>query len=343
MSLLEVRDVSKKFRRQSFPAVDGVSFSLQEAEILALVGASGSGKTTILRMLAGLERPDSGELSLGGKVIASEGYEVAAEKRGVGMVFQNHALFPHLTVEKNVRFGLGKISKEERRSLVEELLGMVGLEGKERRFPHELSGGERQRVALARALAPRPKLLLMDEPFSSLDMRLRQSVRDETREILRRRGTAAVFVTHDTEDALAIADRIVVMRDGRVQQEGAPQEIYHAAANPYVASFFGSCNFLPFHRLSALDAARVSCHFGPPGKSFGRTGMWVRPEHLLLGKAEDGAPGLIAEVDRVSFAGSHQKVFLKCDDGLPIEVRHQGGFLVEKGQKWKIVPRGSKI
>jgi len=338
MSLLEVKGISKKYPRGDSPALDGVSFSLEGNRILALVGASGSGKTTMLRILAGLEKPDAGEVMLGGKVIANCSGGLAAEARGIGMVFQNHALFPHLTVEKNVLFGVRKMADVAKRELLSELLELVGLPGMAKRFPHELSGGERQRVALARALAPAPRLLLLDEPFSSLDLRLRQAVRDETREILRKRETAAVFVTHDTEDSLAVADRIVVMKEGRVQQAGAPQEVYHAPVNPYVASFFGSCNFLPFHLLGMLERARVSCHVGPTGMAGGESGLWIRPEDLMLEKPVDGADVLCGEVERVSFAGNCQRVFLKCPGDLSVEVRHQRGFAIEVGQVWGIVP-----
>lgn len=337
MSLLEVHGISKTYRRGDAAALAEVSFCLEERHVLALVGASGSGKTTMLRILAGLEMPDAGEVRLDGRMIAGAGSGVAAERRGIGMVFQNHALFPHLTVEKNVLFGVRKMAKPEKGRLLAELLELVGLPGMAQRYPHELSGGERQRVALARALAPGPQLLLLDEPFSSLDMRLKQAVRDETREILRARGTAAVFVTHDTEDSLAVADRIVVMQEGRVQQVGAPQEVYFAPANPYVAKFFGSCNFLPFHLLGSLERARVSCHVGPPGGAGGERGLWIRPEHLWLEKPT-AAGGLSGEVERVSFAGSYQRVFLKCAGDLSIEVSHTQGFPIEKGQVWGIIP-----
>ncbi len=335
MSLLEVKGISKTYRRGDFPALAEVNFCLDEKSILALVGASGSGKTTMLRILAGLETPDAGEVILDGRVIAGVGDCVAAEKRGIGMVFQNHALFPHLTVEKNVLFGVRKMPRSEKVQLLSELLELVGLPGMARRFPHELSGGERQRVALARALAPDPQLLLLDEPFSSLDMRLKQTVRDETREILRARGTAAVFVTHDTEDSLAVADSIVVMKEGRVQQAGAPQEVYYAPVNPYVAKFFGRCNFLPFHLLGSLERARVSCHVWSRGDGDGGRGLWIRPEHLSLEKPEGG---LLGKVERVSFAGSCQRVFLKCAGDLTVEVSHSQSFPVEEGQVWSIVP-----
>lgn len=345
MNLLEVKNVNKTYRRGDAPAVKGVSFDVSEGRILALVGESGSGKTTMLRILAGLESVDSGQVWLDGKVIAEKGGGVAPEKRGIGLVFQHHALFPHLTVERNVLFGVRHLAKNERLSILDDLLDLVGLKGFEARFPHELSGGERQRVALARALAPNPKLLLMDEPFSSLDARLRCAVRDETRAILKKRGTTVVFVTHDTGDALAVADGIVVLRGGVVQQIGAPPEVYHAPANAYVASFFGTCNFLPFHSLGQASGARVTCHVGPPRERGGEdTGLWVRPEDLELVKPRDG--GLIGEIERVSFGGGYLDVTLRCerDNGSPVlvEVRHHAPFMVAVGEKWEVVAKAGR-
>lgn len=345
MNLLEVKAVTKNYRRGDIPAVKGVSFDLSEGKILALVGESGSGKTTLLRMLAGLESVDSGEVRLDGEVIATAGGGVPPEKRGIGMVFQHHALFPHLNVEKNVLFGVRKLPKSEKENILVEMIDLVGLSGFEKRFPHELSGGERQRVALARALAPNPRLLLMDEPFSSLDARLRYAVRDETREMLKRRGTTVVFVTHDTGDALAVADGIVVLRKGEVQQIGAPPEVYHAPANAYVASFFGSCNFLPFHSLGQAGGARVTCHIGPPRESGGEdAGLWVRPEDLELVKPRAG--GLIGVVERVSFGGGYLDVTLRCQrDGanaIGVEVRHHAPFMVTVGERWEVVAKAGR-
>lgn len=339
MKLLEVRNVEKRYRRGDEAAVKGVSFDVNEGKILALVGESGSGKTTMLRILAGLEKMDAGEILLDGETVAEPGGGLAPEKRGIGLVFQHHALFPHLTVRENVLFGLRKRPAAERERIFAELMELVGLEGFGKRFPHELSGGERQRVALARALAPNPRLLLMDEPFSSLDARLRHAVRDETRAILKKRGTTAVFVTHDTGDALAVADGIVVLRKGVVQQTGAPPEVYHAPANAYVASFFGTCNFLPFNSLGQPGGARVTCHIGPPGIGSEESGLWVRPEDLELVKP--GVGGLSGMVETVSFGGGYQDVTLRCgkDATLKVEVRHHAPFMVGVGEKWEVVAK----
>src|SRR5690606_26241693 len=207
-------------------AVQDVSFDLVEGGLLGLLGESGSGKTTLLRLLAGLEEPDAGTIELDGRMVSDARTVVPPEKRGIGFVFQHHALFPHLTVTQNVAFGLRGRPRAEIAETVRSLLELVGLPGFGARYPHELSGAERQRIALARALAPRPRLILLDEPFSSLDAGLRQSMREETRTILRARGTTAVFVTHDTADALSVADTVAVLRHGTLRQLDTPRRVY---------------------------------------------------------------------------------------------------------------------
>jgi iron(III) transport system ATP-binding protein len=341
MSLLEVNALSKTYRGNATPAVAAASFGVSEGSLLALVGESGSGKTTLLRMLAGLEQPDQGTISLDGQMLFESGRSVAPEKRGIGMVFQHHALFPHLTVGKNIAFGLKKLPRPQRRERIDSLLELIDLPGFEERYPHELSGGERQRVALARALAPRPRLLLLDEPFSSLDARLRQTVRDETRAMLRKHGTTAIFVTHDTGDALTIADRIVVLRDGVIQQIGAPPEIYHSPANRYVASFFGTCNFLPFHSVRFTAGTRLMCHIGPTDQE---GGVWVRPEDLELTPAiQADGESLMGSVRTVSFCGTHLDVTLDCHCKIAgpfaVTVRHQGLANISPGEIWAVMPR----
>jgi iron(III) transport system ATP-binding protein len=343
MIRLSVRNLTKHYRRGDEPAVDAVSFDLPEGRLLALVGESGSGKSTLLRLIAGLERPDAGEILLDGAALSTPRAVVPPERRGIGLVFQNHALFPHLTVEKNIAFGLQHLPRGERPAVIEPLLELVGLARMGGRFPHELSGGERQRVALARALAPNPRVILLDEPFSSLDARLRHSVRDETQAILKQRGATALFVTHDTGDALSIADRIVVLKGGRVQQEGAPPEVYHAPANSYVASFFGTCNFLPIHSLPHPSGARIQCHVGPPSPSeHPGFGIWVRPEDLELTRPGENE-SLTGTITRIAFQGAYLDVTLQCRHGQqpPFEVlvRHHQPFTVNPGETWAITPR----
>ena len=349
--MLSLQNIGKTYRNSARPAVRDVSFAVIPGMILALVGESGSGKTTLLRLIAGLEKPDSGTITLDGQQLSSPGEVMEPEYRQIGLVFQHHALFPHLTVSRNLAFGIHRMPAPKQQELISGLLTLTRLQGLENRFPHELSGGERQRVALARALAPNPRLLLLDEPFSSLDARLRQTVRDDTRTILKARGATAVIVTHDTADALAIADRIVVLKGGQIQQIGAPPEVYHAPANTYVASFFGNCNFLPFHSLDHPSGTRILCHVGPPNTSClntpyssGGSGLWVRPEDLELAHPQpDGRNGLCGKVTHVSFAGAHLDVSLVCQvpGNAPFEVivRHHGPASIRVGESWAIIPR----
>ncbi len=346
MIRLSTRNLTKRYRRSDRAAVEDVSFDLPKGKLLALVGESGSGKSTLLRLIAGLEHPDAGEIALDGALLSSPRGVTPPERRGIGLVFQNHALFPHLTVEKNIAFGLRQLPRGERTAAIMPLLELVGLSGMGARYPHELSGGERQRVALARALAPNPRVLLLDEPFSSLDARLRHSVRDETQQILKQRGATALLVTHDTGDALSIADRIVVLKQGRVQQVGAAPEVYYAPANSYVASFFGTCNFLPIRSLPHPSGARIHCHVGPPGPSEQPgIGVWVRPEDLELVRPS-GGEALAGTVTRIAFQGAYLDVTLHCQspDTAPFEVlvRHHQPFAVAPGETWAIAPKARR-
>jgi iron(III) transport system ATP-binding protein len=244
MTTLEVRNLVKKFHGSERSAVNDISFELGADEILALVGPSGCGKTTTLRLIAGLERADSGLIRLDERVVASDSVFVPPEQRGVGMVFQDHALFPHLTVFENVAFGLRGKTPSEVKSIAGEMLHLVGLLPLSRRYPHALSGGERQRVALARALAPRPVLLLMDEPFSSLDADLRTEVREHVRGILKSMRATVIFVTHDQDEALFMGDRLAVLNRGELEQIGTPEEIFHESNTRFVAEFMGDSDFL---------------------------------------------------------------------------------------------------
>lgn len=245
MITLEVRNLLKKFHGTSQSAVNDISFELEKDEILALVGPSGCGKTTTLRLIAGLEHPDAGTIRLNNRIVASDSVFVPPEQRGVGMVFQDHALFPHLNVYDNVAFGLRGKKPAEIRAIVGEMLHMVGLLSFSKRYLHELSGGERQRVALARALAPRPVLVLMDEPFSSLDADLRADVREHVRGILKSMQATVVFVTHEQEEALYMGDRLAVLQNGHLEQIGSPEEIFHDSRTRFVAEFMGDSDFLP--------------------------------------------------------------------------------------------------
>ena len=225
-------------------AVDDASFALEPGEILSILGPSGCGKTTLLRLIAGFEIPDAGEISIQGQMISGPLGHVPSDNRNVGMVFQEYALFPHMTVAQNVSFGLQRLPSQERGRRLAEVIELVRLTGLEDRYPHELSGGQQQRVALARTLAPHPVAVLLDEPFSNLDTGMRSQMRREVENILRENNIATVFVTHDREEAFAMADRIGVMIDGRLDQLDTPDVIYHSPATPFVAQLAGTCNFL---------------------------------------------------------------------------------------------------
>ena len=241
--VLTLRGVHKAFGQVT--AVAGVDLAVADHELVALVGPSGCGKSTLLRVVAGLAKADRGEVRISGDVVEDGVRRVEPEHRRTGLVFQEHALFPHLTVADNIAFGLRDVSRAERAARSDHWLNVIGLEQHGRRYPHELSGGERQRIALARALAPEPRLVLLDEPFASLDPTLRIRLRADIVAILRSTGTPALFVTHDQAEALSIGDRVAVMREGRIEQDGPPDDVYHRPVNRFVAGFIDETAFLP--------------------------------------------------------------------------------------------------
>jgi len=245
MLALELNALTKRYTPAAAPAVDDLSLSVAQGEMLSIIGPSGCGKTTLLRLVAGFERPEAGEVIIGGRRVAGPGLHLPPEQRQVGMVFQSYALFPHLSVAENVGYGLFGLRGEARGRQIRHSLRLVGLLDVQHRMPHELSGGQQQRVALARALAPNPAVVLLDEPFSNLDASLRRVMRDEVRAILRTTGATAVFVTHDQEEALFMGDRIAVLHQGRLEQAGAPEAIFHTPATRFVAEFMGNTDFLP--------------------------------------------------------------------------------------------------
>jgi len=302
--VVELDSVSKRYGAAGPEAVDDLSLTVLDDEILCLLGPSGCGKTTLLRLIAGFERPDSGTVTVAGSVVASQRVWVQPERRRIGFVFQDFALFPHLSVLDNVAFGLGKLPRESRRRTAAEVLDLVGLTVFQSRFPHQLSGGQQQRVALARALATEPHLLLLDEPFSNLDAALRGATRDEVRTILKRTGTTAIMVTHDQQEALSFADRVAVMRDGRLEQLGNPVEVYLHPHTAFVAGFLGRTNLL---RGTATGMVATTA-LGPvplAQSATGRVVLSLRPEHLAFGTtgvtvgqggAHVAAPGVGARV-----------------------------------------------
>jgi iron(III) transport system ATP-binding protein len=314
-------------------AVDGVDFAVRRGTILALLGPSGCGKTTILRLIAGFERPDRGEVELEGQRVAGPGVEVPPERRRVGMVFQDYALFPHLTVAANVAFGLPRTP--DRRARVEALLAQVGLAGLGHRWPHELSGGQQQRVALARALAPRPRVLLLDEPFSNLDAPLRARVRAEVRALLAEAGVTAIFVTHDREEALSLADEVGILAAGRLLQLAAPDVLYHWPASPAVATAVGDANFLD----GTAQGLTATCELGTvplAQPSEGPVRLLLRPEAVRL---EVDAAGSARVVGR-EFLGPDQVLHVRLPSGAILRVRLPADQPLGPGAQVAVWPRG---
>ena len=316
--LLEVDRLRKRFPHAEGPAVERVSLSLGEGELLALLGPSGCGKTTTLRMIGGFEHPDEGTITLAGRDIT----RLPPEQRGIGFVFQDYALFPHLNVLENVRFGLRDLARGKADQRAREMLKLVGLDDLENRKPHQLSGGQQQRVALARSLAVAPKLILLDEPFSNLDAKMRVETRQEVRKLLKSTGAAGILVTHDQEEALAMADRIAVMENGRVVQIGTPDEIYRNPATAFVASFIGRSNIL----TGTASGMNVQTAFGnlPLSRAAnGAVNLAVRPEQIML---EPDPAGPAAIVGR-EFRGHDQIYWVQEGERCMIVISGPGAHL----------------
>ncbi|MDP5241384.1 ABC transporter ATP-binding protein [Uliginosibacterium sp. 31-16] len=315
-SVLSARDLRLAYGAQE--VVRGLSFELAPGNIACLLGPSGCGKTTVLRAIAGFEHLLAGEIRFEGRLIGSAIEHAAPESRGIGMVFQDYALFPHLTVAGNVGFGLAKSARPAR---VAEMLELVGLAGEAHKYPHELSGGQQQRVALARALAPRPALVLLDEPFSNLDTEMRERLSLEVRDILKTAGTAAILVTHDQHEAFAMADEIGVMSEGRIQQWGSGWQLYHRPANRFVADFVGQGAIV---RGVVRDPATVEIELGRlnstvpveccHGSSVCEVDVLLRPDDIV----HDDASPLQAEVARKAFKGAEILYTLRLPSGAEV-------------------------
>ena len=302
--VLSVEALRKSFDGGRAYVVDRVTFDLREGEVCALVGQSGSGKSTLLRLIAGLEKADSGMIAIEGRTVVGDRQFVPPDKRRIGLVFQDYALFPHMTVAQNIAFGIHRDADRDQR--VESLLQLVSLEGYNRRYPHQLSGGEQQRVALARALAPQPAVLLLDEPFSNLDTNLKVQVRNELFRIIRATQVTCVFVTHDTSDAMEVADTIAVLHRGILEQVGTPRALFGGPRTPFIASLFGDINLLEPEDLSGLVA-------GP--------GVYgVRPNHIRI-VDESAENAISAHWIKSVFMGDHYKHYLRMNSGRRICVK----------------------
>jgi iron(III) transport system ATP-binding protein len=336
VSGLAITDLHKRF--DTHPVLTGVDLVVPPGSLTAILGRSGSGKTTLLRLLAGFDAPDRGSVRIGGRVVDSDGVNVKPERRRIGYVPQEGALFPHLTVAGNVGFGLRRAA---RRAEVADLLDLVGLADVAGRYPHQLSGGQQQRVAVARALAVKPEVVLMDEPFAALDAGLRASVRDDVRHILRRASTTAILVTHDQDEALSIADLVAVLRDGRIAQCGTPQDVYTRPVDGDLARFLGDANLL----TGVFDGELVETALGrlpagwhtEPMPTPCPVTILIRPEAIRLGPA--GARGVPGRVIRVDYHG-HDAVAHVQTDGALLIVRSSGDARPAPGAEVALSARG---
>lgn len=311
--LLEVKGISFSYQRTSI--IRDLSFSLEKGQIACILGPSGCGKTTVLRAIAGFERLQEGQILLQGSIVSRRGWTLKPEKRQVGMVFQDFALFPHLNVLQNIAFGLHRLDEKEKTQRVYELLETMDLTTLAKVYPHELSGGQQQRVALARALAPRPAVLLLDEPFSSLDVDLRERLSVEVRDILKRYHVTTVLVTHDQHEAFAIADEIGVMNDGAIQQWASAYDLYHKPANRFVADFVGQGVLLPGTVLNSrqleIELGIISGDIPPLCTKGSRVDVLFRPDDII----HDDASDTLAQVISKAFRGAEILYTLRLSGG----------------------------
>ena len=321
---LEIQNLTRRFAGR--PVVDDVSLQVMPGQVTCLLGPSGCGKSTTLRCIAGVDMQDEGRVFVDGNLVCNTVFRIPPERRSIGLMFQDFALFPHLTVAENVAFGLTG-NKASRRMRVEELLDRVHLGRFIDEYPHELSGGEQQRVALARAIAPRPKIMLMDEPFSGLDNRLRDGIRDETLEILKEEGAAVLLVTHEPEEAMRMADEIALMRDGRIVQQGAPYNVYNAPVDKAAAAFFSDINVIRGRVHGALTDTPFGQFLAPGVPDGTEVDIVIRPQHLKIDFDRDGRgpnptpqDGIPARgvVQRARFMGSESLVEFRMDHDLSI-------------------------
>ncbi|WP_088655356.1 ABC transporter ATP-binding protein [Geofilum rhodophaeum] len=336
MNLLKTEGLSKTYAGSKHAALKDFSLRVEKGEIVALLGESGCGKTTALRVMAGFERADSGTLHLQHRIIIGPGVFTAPAARGMGIVFQDYALFPHKTVAQNIAYGLQKLPTREREQRLNEMLNLVELSAYAQRFPHQLSGGQQQRVALARAMAPQPEVLLLDEPFSNIDTLKKNHLREELHALLKKTGTTAIFVTHDTRDVMAIADRVAVMRKGEILQTGTPRELYEKPRIPYLARFFGNSNIIP----AKWEADQLKTPLGTLPAQTINTGkarnvlLSIRPTAFKPGSSAT-ATNIRVKLKQQRFMGEHQEAeFLPLDaheNELPLLVHLTEDRLLQNG------------
>ena len=320
---VELKDINKTYA--GYQASKNVNFGIEKGKLIGLLGPSGSGKTTILRMIAGLETPDSGEIVIDGKVVNN----IPASERGIGFVFQNYALFRYMTVYDNIAFGLN-VKKENKKYIderVHELLKLISLDGLEKRYPSQLSGGQRQRVAFARALAPNPHLLLLDEPFAAIDAKVRQELRSWLKEMIEKLGITSIFVTHDQDEAIEVADEIIITNKGHIEQKGTPLEIYQNPQTAFAATFFGQTsqitNYQSFHSFPKVDNVDKAI---------------IRPEFVKVSKKNEvqrfGPSASEGVVERVSFRGDSLELLVNVNDNQ---------IIAKRGLEEKSIAVGEKV
>ncbi|MEQ8745445.1 ABC transporter ATP-binding protein [Pyruvatibacter sp.] len=313
----------------SLLALEDISLEVAGGEVVCLLGPSGCGKTTTLRIAAGVERPTSGRVEIDGSAVAAPGLFVPPEKRGVGLMFQDYALFPHLTVLDNVKFGLHQHPKDTRTSIATRALERVGMARYAKAHPHALSGGEQQRVALARAMAPGPRILLMDEPFSGLDNRLRDSVRDEALTLIEQSRASALLVTHDPEEAMRMADRIALLRNGRLVQIGTPQDLYYRPVDPETAAFFSDVNQCAGRVSNGVVTCALGTFPAPDHADGTAVTVVLRPTGIALGR---GGIGVAATVRRARMLGEESLIEVEIGGhDILVQVRVRGAWLPEDG------------
>ena len=344
---LEIRNLVRRIDGRA--VVDGISLSIMPGQVTCLLGPSGCGKSTTLRMIAGVEMQDAGEIWVDGKLICDTVFRVPPERRNIGLMFQDFALFPHLSVADNVAFGL-RGTREEKRARVKDLLDRVDLARFIDGYPHQLSGGEQQRVALARALAPRPRIMLMDEPFSGLDNRLRDGIRDDTLDLLKAEDTAVLLVTHEPEEAMRMADEIALMRDGRIVQRGAPYNVYTRPVDRAAVAFFSDTNVLRARVEGALAMTPFGRFLAPGVPDGTPVDIVFRPQHVRIdfdrggkGPVPTASDGTAARgvVERARFMGNESLVEFRMDyDGSVLKVTVPGVFLPNPGKvMWLTIRR----
>lgn len=318
MKRLQIEQLAKSYKYGVLPVLTGIDFELEEGEICAIVGESGSGKSTLLKLIAGLETPDAGTIRIQGRAVSTRREFMPPEKRNIGFVFQDFALFPHLTVEKNIGFGIK--DRKGKSARVRELLDTVGLGKQGKKYPNELSGGEQQRVALARAMAPNPALLLLDEPFSNLDVTLKKEIRSFLFDVIRSSALSCVFVTHDLEDAMLYADTIAILHDGQIVQKGTPEALYTTPVNAYVAGFFGELNVLcgkTLSRFKLSDQVNLPC------------GVWAGKLKCSL---EPGTNRVPVRILHKAYMGTHDRLSVCTADGCCLAVEIDAGVVANQDE-----------